>query len=212
MSVASRITKDPVAPPILRQFARTWLSIKSRKYSENYKARGIGMWPGWEGDEGFWRFATYVMLKLGERPGPGYSIDRIDNDGNYEPGNLRWSTAKRQNRNKRNNRIVVYDGVRMTIAEAAERSGIPWTTLSSRIEADVVEAEIFTKLEHGRRLPMKGEKAAHIISYKGMEMTVAEAARASGISHLVIRWRLHAKWPAECLFDPVKNQRSQFIV
>jgi len=142
MSAASQIAKDPAAPPMLRQFALTWLGIISRttathgKTFKIYGARGIKVWPGWIGDEGFWRFATWAALELGDRPGPGYSIDRINNNGDYVPGNLRWATARQQASNTRRNRFVTIGSETMTISEAARRLGISVSGFTYRIKLE----------------------------------------------------------------------------
>lgn len=60
----------------------------------DYGGRGITVCPEWQAD--FWQFVQDV----GERP-PGKWLDRIDNDGNYEPGNIRWVDASESNRNRR---------------------------------------------------------------------------------------------------------------
>jgi hypothetical protein len=82
----------------------TWFAMRYRCYtpsSENYAdygGRGIGMHPTWENN--FDAFETWLYANLGQRP-KGTSLDRIDNDGNYEPGNVRWATRKVQQNNKR---------------------------------------------------------------------------------------------------------------
>lgn len=62
------------------------------------------------------------------------TIDRIDVDGDYEPGNLRWATNSEQQRNKRNNHLVeLSDGLRRTIADASGMFGIPERVISDRL-------------------------------------------------------------------------------
>lgn len=81
-----------------------WRNIKQRTGNPNapnyphYGGRGIKMYPGWFND--FIAFKTWLDENLGPCP-EGFSLDRIDNDGNYEPNNLRWASAKQQNSNQR---------------------------------------------------------------------------------------------------------------
>lgn len=86
----------------------SWCGMKQRCYNpgatqyKDYGGRGITVCERWR--DSFENF----LLDVGPSPGPGYSIDRINNDGNYEPGNVRWATAKEQavNRRKEANQLA----------------------------------------------------------------------------------------------------------
>lgn len=82
-----------------------------------YGARGITVCERWR--ESFANF----LADMGPRPSPKHTIDREDNDGNYEPGNCRWATPKQQARNTRQTVVVEYRGERVPLRELAERFG-----------------------------------------------------------------------------------------
>lgn len=94
---------------------------------KDYGARGISVHPRWR--QSFRSFFDDV----GSRPSPQHSLDRIDNDGNYEPRNVRWATRKEQARNKRSSRVLTVGGESATLAEWVERTGIGKSTIRERL-------------------------------------------------------------------------------
>ena len=101
---------------------------------EHYNgARGISVCERWHRFENF-------LADMGE-PKPGQSLERIDNHGNYEPGNCKWATRSEQGRNKRNNRLVTYQGETLCVAEWAERRGLKYLTLYMRLFASGWDVE-----------------------------------------------------------------------
>lgn len=91
----------------------------------NYGGRGISVCDRWANS-----FAAFLE-DMGNRP-PGTSLDRIDVNGNYEPGNCRWASAKTQSRNQRKTIYIEIDGEKRSLPEWAEISGIPEPTIRSR--------------------------------------------------------------------------------
>lgn len=92
----------------------------------HYGGRGINICQAWL------RFEQF-LADMGPRPSMGHSLERKNNDGNYEPGNCKWATRKEQCRNRRSNRVIEYQGESKTLAEWAELYGLQQSTLSARI-------------------------------------------------------------------------------
>ena len=89
---------------------------------EKYGGRGITVCEEWLWKEGFNNFKKW-SLKNGYRE--GLSIDRIDVNGNYEPNNCRWATAREQCWNKRNTRWIYINGEKVSLAKWAYENNIP---------------------------------------------------------------------------------------
>jgi hypothetical protein len=95
----------------------------------NYGGRGIIVCDRWLGADGYKNF----LADVGKRPSPKHTLDRRNNNGNYEPGNCSWATAAVQCRNRRNNRIIAYKGKTLCAADWAEELGINRKTLYTRL-------------------------------------------------------------------------------
>lgn len=110
-----------------------WRGMKNRcsptakaKSRALYYERGIRVCDRWQSFEAF-------AADMGEPPSRRHSIDRIDVDGHYEPGNCRWATAKEQGNNKRDNCVIEHAGERLTVAQWAERIGVKANTITCRL-------------------------------------------------------------------------------
>lgn len=90
-----------------------------------YGGRGITICERWL------EFANF-LADMGERP-DGLQLDRIDNDGHYEPGNCRWVTKQHNARNRSSNRLLTIDGETKTVTEWALLKGLPPDRVRGRL-------------------------------------------------------------------------------
>lgn len=128
-----------------------WRGIKSRCYCvngvyyKNYGGRGIVVCDDWKND--------YVMFRnwaLENGYVKGLSIDRIDNNGNYEPSNCKFSTRVEQANNTSKNRFILWEGKTQTIKQWSEEIGMKYTSLSQRINKCgwSIEKSFTTPIKH----------------------------------------------------------------
>lgn len=133
---------------------KSWAHMKERCLSpncpdfKNYGGRGITICDKWLTFKGFWD-------DMGPTYAEGATIDRIDNNGNYEPGNCRWASRSVQNNNKRNNRMIEYQGIEKTMAEWARCLGINYSTLANRLYCGwSIDRSINTPAHRPRKKPV----------------------------------------------------------
>lgn len=106
----------------------TWMSMRNRcKRDPSYRNRGIKVCERWDKFENF-------LEDMGEKPGPEYSIERKNNDGDYCPENCKWALPVEQANNTRQNRHIIYDGVTYTLMQFARLIDINYSTLRGRIK------------------------------------------------------------------------------
>ncbi len=152
-----------------------WMGINSRcrnrhvKAYNNYGGRGISVCERWR------CFASFLE-DMGPRPSIKHQIERINNNGNYEPGNCKWATRKEQCRNKRNNRLLTFKGETRCVREWAEITGIGEGVIQDRIERGWNTEKALTTPVHvipimvtleGKTLCLKDWAKRYNINYAG---------------------------------------------
>jgi len=152
---------------------RAWSHMKTRcnnvnyEFYDSYGGRGIRVCERWSNSY------DLFIKDVGRAPTSNHSIDRIDVDGNYEPGNVRWADMKTQQRNRSNNKQYEVDGIIATLPEHCERYGLDYHMVFRRISIgwDVLEA-LKTPKNHCR---------ARYVTPQKVFRTVNECAKFFGI-------------------------------
>ena len=169
-----------------------WCSMKERCLCEthpaygNYGGRGIAIHEAWVTD------FTAFLGHVGFRPSPDHSLDRIDNERGYEPGNVRWATRKEQCNNRRVNRRLACNGEDLTLAEWSDKIGVNQSTISERLTAG-------WSLE---RTLTTNPRKARLLEYEGVSLTVDQWAARLNITSEGLAYRIRKGWPADKIFTP----------
>ena len=117
-----------------------WQSMKQRCENPSnhayhlYGGRGIKVCEEWSND--FTAFEAWAFENGYDENAPKRkcTLDRIDNNGNYEPSNCRWATVSEQQNNKRTNINLTFNGETHTVAEWARRTGLSHSTILGRVK------------------------------------------------------------------------------
>lgn len=174
-----------------------WSGMKRRCFNPSdanysrYGGRGITVCKEWQDSfEAFWSY-------MGDPP-KGMSIDRVDVNGNYEPGNVRWATNKQQMRNRRCNRWLVVDGVKMTLSQAADELG--------KIKAEGIAKRIGKYgMSHEEAVKLPSMRKAHVLTIYGKSMTLKDWCRISGVRYATAHRRMENGWThKEAVFGRAK--------
>lgn len=176
----------------------TWVNMRRRCYAKTstkfsaYGGRGIRVCSRWDSFENF-------LADMGPRPSPQHSLDRINNDGNYEPGNCRWATAHQQSRNTRTNRWLTFRGKRKTLGDWAQDIGITKAGLHRRLRVGIpLKKALATRSLQKHRL----------LSLQGVTMPLAQWATRLGMSRQALYVRIKAGWSVKrALTTPLKRPR-----
>lgn len=136
---------------IRKRLYKIWLNMKQRCYDKNtinykyYGDRGITIYEEWLNKENgfinFYNWATQNGYK------EGLSIDRINNDGNYEPDNCKWSSIQEQQQHKRTTNYLTYHGKTQNLMQWSKELNIPYSSLLYRYKQKFSIEQILNKDE-----------------------------------------------------------------
>jgi hypothetical protein len=160
-----------------------------------YGGRGIEVHPSWvESYEAF-------IADVGRRPSPEHTLERVDTDGGYVPGNVVWATMREQQRNRRNNRLLTFDGREQTAVAWAEEKDLPYTTLLGRLKKGwSVEKALSTPATRAHTEWAIGEHSnpsRREVELDGRVQTIKSWAEERGLRLKTVLARLSRGWAVE---------------
>lgn len=185
---------------------KVWSSMRGRcldpKYDSypNYGGRGITICDEWMAD--FQSFAEWALANGydSEAPYGECTLDRIDNNGNYEPHNCRWANIRQQQNNKNTNVVITYNGETHTIAEWSRLTGIAPDRIRRRLLSGWSAEETLTLASRA--------KCKHV-TFRGVSKSLSEWGEEFHIYAGTIRRRLEKGWSVEdALTKPVRKKRT----
>lgn len=162
-----------------------------------YGARGITVCDRWRES-----YAAFLE-DMGNAPFKDAQLDRIDNDGNYEPGNCRWVSQAENKRNKANARYIEHDGRRMCMSDWARELGVPPRLLSVRIGRGWTDTEVITGV---RTTELPPPKNTRWITHDGKTLPLPEWARILGVARSKLNNRYERGWSGSEIIMGVRQK------
>ena len=181
---------------------RIWHDMRERCFNPkkerypNYGGRGITVCDEWASPDGFTAFYNYVS-KLEHFGEEGYSLDRIDVNGNYEPNNVRWATDAEQRRNRTDNHYIEINGEQMILSDVAKAAGVTNKTIYKRLSLGASEEQLLRKCRVD----------SWTIEINGESLTVKEIANRAGVHKTTIQGRIKAGLTGEELLKPASPRK-----
>lgn len=183
---------------------RIWKGIKTRCYNENHKdyqwygALGVEMDASWRED-----FVAFYE-DMGPKPYKGATLDRIDVDGPYGPGNCKWASRREQMLNQKRSRRLEIAGVEQTLAEWCDVTGVPYWTAHSRLRRGWEPRNAVGLGVQDRRTTATPSRPATVrirkLTIRGRTKTLAEWCRETGTAYGTAYKRMRRGWsPAQCV-------------
>ena len=181
---------------------KVWCDMRERCFNPkkdrypNYGGRGITVCDEWAGSDDFVAFYNYVS-KLDHFGEEGYTLDRINNDGNYEPSNVRWATDTQQRRSRTDNHYVEVNGEKMILSDVAKLAGVTKETIYKRLAHSVSEDQLLSKQKF----------TAERYEINGQLITIKDIAKLAGVHKTTIKGRIKAGLTGEELLKPPQPRK-----
>jgi hypothetical protein len=189
--IRKRVRRNSLNPRYRSEYD-AWHAMKQRcfnprhKQYDHYGGRGITVCEEW------WDFEAFFRA-MGPKPSPSHSIDRINNNDGYRPGNCRWATQHEQNLNTRQNRYLTYNGKTQTLDAWCTELGIKRGTIDSRLCMGYPIERVLSPANHRkkitieeiRRLRERGLSGRQIAKRYGMSSSsIYERLRKAEVTHV----------------------------
>lgn len=177
-----------------------WRNMRDRCFNpkrvgyKNYGGRGITVCEEWRND--FQPFYDYVS-KLEHFGEGGYTLDRINVNGNYEPGNVRWATDAQQRRNRTDNHYIKINGEQMILSDVAKLAGVTASTIYKRISLGADSEQMLSKQK----------VTAKRYEINGRQMTMKEITELVGTYESTILSRIKHGATGEEILKPKKTHK-----
>lgn len=183
----------------------SWLAMRQRCSNPNnvcystYGGRGVRVCDDWQNSfEAFYR-------DMGPRP-EGTTLDRLDSNGNYEPGNCRWATPLEQSNNTRKVNFVVIDGESMSLSVASRKYGLSRFAIRRRIEQGMTPGQaVSTPPDKSSGARRKRNHA--YVEFFGERLMMCELSERTTCSDSHLRYYLRQGLTAEQAVERILTNR-----
>jgi len=164
----------------------------NRKDYKDYGGRGIKVCERWHKFDNFWDDMAHTFKE-------GLSIERKDVNGDYNPDNCIWADNTAQQRNKRNNRKIDFNGELHCVTEWAIKLNLSERVIRARIDRGVANEDLLKPVVYGKR------KVNVFAEIDGVVKTVSQWSKESGIPFGSIRRRIKRGWTGKSLLSPIRT-------